>query len=65
MKNIGYYVFGKNEEGQIFLENLGEIHEPTLLTNKDLCQKIGNNGEIIDLIPGFYQTFILQKKVDL
>ena len=63
MNNKRYYVFGNNQRGQIFLENLDEIHEPTLLTNKDLCQKIGNNGEIIDLIPGFYQTFILQKTV--
>ena len=57
-----FYSFGNNQDKQLLIHTNGDsTHKPTLISKDKLCTSIGNNSDIIDLIPGFYQTFILQK----
>ena len=59
--NGNYYSFGSNYAGQCLISNEFKIYKPQLLSLKYLKNKIGNNNDIIALIPTYTQTFILQK----
>ena len=56
-----YYSFGRNSQGQCLASMKSTIQKPMLLSKKYLKDKIGNNNDIIALIPTYIQTFILQK----
>ena len=62
-KNGDFYSFGWNSEGQCLKKTIHphKICQPMLLSLKYLKDKIGNNNDIIGLIPTYIQTFILQK----
>ena len=59
--NGDYYSFGWNSQGQCLASNDKTIRQPMLLSQKYLKDKIGNNNDIIALIPTYIQTFVLQK----
>ena len=60
--NNNFYGFGNNEAGQLLIDKkISKTNIPVLINNDALYTKLGSTKTIIDLIPGWYQTFVLQK----
>ena len=61
--NNNYYAFGANHSKQLFIDNnANKIYKPKLISHEYVKQKTGNMGTIIDIIPGYQQSFVLQMK---
>ena len=56
-----YYSFGNNNKGQCLIKNQkGKIYVPTLINIDELKQRLKYNYNILNIIPGSSQTFIIQ-----
>ena len=56
-----YYSFGYNEYNQCLLNNDHEyyVYQPKLIDLEHIKNKIGLNNIILNLLPGFNETFII------
>ena len=58
--NNKYYSFGENTHKQLLINNNDECCLPTLISFEYIKSITNCNDDIIDLIPGYQTTFILQ-----
>ena len=60
--NNNFYTFGDNTDDELLLDTcIKPVKIPTKIDKEYIKRKTGNNGDIIDLIPGDSVSFILQR----
>ena len=61
-KNNNYYAFGVNTNGELLIDKkIKKINNPMLISKQYIYTITQSNKIIIDIIPGYNQTFILQQ----